>query len=183
MKTKVITFTLLLHLVVPSIAKMEICNCPDGYQPGDVSCLTEALQAELTSTPTNIRQLQEMFYFSNNVQPFFIDTNMTVGVFSSSSSEFLPVQISRQWTHLWYEDNFLGVARKLISDISFGFSHTDPLTYFLLTPTSSSLQVNIPATLNIQLNCSASSYRGTLISIDEEVLRNKWEDILQWVSS
>ena len=167
---------------------MEICNCPDVYQPVDVSCLTEALQTELTSTPTNIQQLKEVFYFSNNVQSFTIETNMTVSGHSSLSSEFMLVQ-SYQWYHLWYEDNFLGVIRGLLSDpdsrLELYFS--DPLTYLLLMLIT--LQAREPPSvdftwpqLNIQLNC-ASRGEPVPVQIDEESLREIWEDILHWVSN
>jgi len=123
MNTQVVAFVLLLHLVVPSIVKTEMCTCPtDNHYYltfTESSCLREALQAELTSTSANIQKLQNL-YFLNNVQQYHIlSTNMTVSV--SPSSEFLPVHadsipvISTQffWTHRWYEDNLGGVIRKL----------------------------------------------------------------------
>ena len=88
MKTKIITFLLLLHLVV--VVKTELCTCPGYivYYATDstiYACLREALQAKLTSTPTYIQQLQNLFYFSNDVQSFLMNTNMTVNVSCEST--------------------------------------------------------------------------------------------------
>lgn len=120
MKTKIITFLLLLHLVV--VMKTELCTCPGYivYYATDstiYACLREALQAKLTSTPTYIQQLQNLFYFSNDVQSFLMNTNMTVNVSCESTKvgQLCNSSIHQfSWTHRWYEDNFVSVTRELI---------------------------------------------------------------------
>lgn len=101
MKAKVATFMLLLHLVMPPIVNTEMCTCLSKYGPNSSSCFREALQAKLTSTPTNIQKLQNMFYFSNNVQSYFIIDNII-------------------------EDNFAGIIRELITT-----QFTIPIVAFL----------------------------------------------------
>jgi len=192
MNTQVVAFVLLLHLVVPSIVKTEMCTCPtDNYYLTFTAryCLREALQAELTSTSANIQQLQNL-YFLNNVQQDHVlqlGTTMTVNV--SPSSEFLPVHTdsipvnSTQfvWTHRWYEDNLAGVIRKLIE------TDTGLAGIVSIDPVAPLLQIgllahnNFPQTqLNIQLNCTS---RDESIQVDGEKLRDIWEGILQWVST
>ena len=179
MKAKVATFMLLLHLVMPPIVNTEMCTCPSEYGPDSSSCLREALQAKLTSTPTNIQKLQNMFYFSNNVQRYFIDTNMTVNV--SLSGEYFPDQFN--WNHVWYEDNFAGIIRELITT-----QFTDPIVAFLpiytflnpLAPRDTYYFPTPRAQLNIQLNCVS---RGESTQVHEKELKDIWEHVLQWVSS
>lgn len=183
MKAKVANFVLLLHLVMPPIVKTEMCTCPSENDYDSSSCLREALQAKLTSTPTNIQKLQNMFYSSNNVQRYIIYTNMTVSV--SLSGEYFPLQNSAidqfSWTHVWYEDNFAGVIRELIPT---RFQVTDPIAAFLNIYTFLDLlaprDTYYYPQLNIQLNCVS---RGESTQVSEKELKNIWEHILQWVST
>lgn len=183
MKTKIITFLLLLHLVV--VVKTELCTCPGYivYYATDstiYACLREALQAKLTSTPTYIQQLQNLFYFSNDVQSFLMNTNMTVNI-SCESTEVGQLCNSSihqfSWTHRWYEDNFVSVTRELVKASFF----TDPITTYLQTarnvfPFDSQVQ----QTFYIHLNCVS---RGESLPMLEQRMREIWEGILLWVSS
>ena len=181
MNTKVVTFVLLMHLVVPSIVKTEMCACPDIYRTAG-SC-REALQAELTSKPANIQQLQNL-YFSPLLFPptTLISTNMTISV--SSTSEFLPVHNSFLWTHHWYEDNLASIITELIPTDS-GLANIllfDPVAFLLQPSALTNLWLQREPgclQLNIHLNCTS---RGEPIQVDEEALRDIWEGILQWVS-
>ena len=189
MKTKVITFMLLLHLVVPSTVKTEMCDCPKitshrgdqkYYDPIASSCLREALQAELTSTPSNIKELQNTFYSSNNVQRFYIVTDMAVNI-TCEPSKFQPVcnsSMQFSWTHLWHEDTIVGVISELITE---GFFR-NAVTAFLSLAQSFEFQVpDNFVHMNIQSNCAS---RGEPNQDEvENGMREIWQGILQWVSS
>jgi len=189
MNTRVVKFVLLLHFVVPSIVKTERCTCPTDRILNDYyfelvftvsSCLRDALQAELTSTSTNIQKLQNL-YFSNNVKSTFIHTNMTVSV--ALSSEYLSEHNSSTlffWTDRWYEDNLAGVITELIKTDA-GLASIlllDPVTVFSLR-TSDLLAPKGFFQLNIELNCTS---RGGPKQVNEKWLRDIWGGILQWVS-
>ena len=179
MKTEAITLMFLLYLAVPSVVETETCACTAS------SCLRDALQTELTSTPNNIRNLQNAFYSSKNTQrSVSIRTNMTVSVNITcepeevcNSSTSIPPFI---WTHAWYEDNFLGIIGELTTGALIATNPVATLlggsqTLYLLEPgyfTVSTLE------LNIQVNCVFRSEPNQL----EEKMREIWEGILQWVS-
>jgi len=188
MNTKVVKFVLFLHFVVPSTVKTEMCTCPtaDNYDLSFAasSCLREALQAELTSTSTNVQNLQNLYFsniaksvLSNDVKSTFIQTNMNVSV--SSSSESLPEHNSSFfWTDCWYEDNLAGVIAELIQTDT-GLASIlllDPFAVLFLRKSYLLAQKEV-FQLNIELNCTS---RGR--QVDEKWLRAIWQDILQWVS-
>lgn len=171
--------------VVPSIVKTEMCTCPPAPDSG--ACLKAALQAKLTSTPTYIQQLQNVFYFSNNVQSVSISTNMTVNVTCESAEVDLqckPPIHNFSWTHHWYENTFVGVVRKLITARRFPL---DPVAYYLTLGLSFSSSFDFSpyassASHHVQrfhLNCSCV---GVVYNLEKE-MANIWEDILQWVSN
>lgn len=102
---------------------------------------------------------------------------MTVNV--SLSGEYFPDQFN--WNHVWYEDNFAGIIRELITT-----QFTDPIVAFL--PIYTFLNPLVPRDtyyfptpqLNIQLNCVS---RGESTQVREKELKDIWEHVLQWVSS
>ena len=164
-----------------------MCACPSDnvlYNGRDSSstvygCLRELLIAELTSTPTNIQQLQNIFYFSaQGAQSVYIGTNMTVIMnVSTSSTELVPttsIFVSQfPWTHYWYEDNFMSVMRQLFP----AQYYPDPVSLILVLVQSFGGPQLQYLQLNIQLNCAS---RGD--PFQQEVLAEIWKGILQWVS-
>jgi len=193
MNTQVVAFVLVLHLVVPSIVKTEMCTCPtDNYDLTftESSCLREALRAELTSTSANVQKLQNLYFLNNDQQDHVLQLSTIMTVSVSPSREFLPVHTdsipvnSTQfvWIHRWYEDNLAGVIRRLIE------TDTGLAGIVSIDPVAPLLQIGLlvqendfPRTqLNIQLNCTS---RDETIQDNGEKLRGIWESILQWVST
>ena len=174
-------FIFMLLIVVPSIVKTEMCTCPSGYwyrEPDSTACLRTALQAKLTSTPTYIQELQNLFYFSNNVQSFSINTSMTVNLSCefTEASQLCNSSIQQfSWIHHWYEDDFVSEMKELIKARLFTNAI---ISYFQTAPPFDS---KVQQTFYIHLNCVS---RGEPLPIvNERRMREIWEGILLWVSS
>ena len=191
----------MLFAVVPSTVKTEMCTCPSGSIYGEsdhdsTACLRAALQAELTSTPTYIHQLQNFFYSSTNVPSFLISTKMTVTITCESAEvdlECRPSICQFNWTHHWYENTAVGVIRELIA----GRFLTDPVAFFTsaigFAPISSfigSQEFVSLETFYLNFSCVSRGeqwfqceQRFQYEQFSERKMREIWEGILQWVSN
>jgi len=168
----------MLLIIVPSIVNTEMCTCPSLFYRDSTTCL----RAKLTSTPTFIHELQNIFYFSTNVPSFLISTNMTVTITCESAEVDLlcrPSMCPFNWTHLWYEDTAVGAIRELIR-VRF---RTDPVV--LLTGGIDCAPISCSDSITVYLNFSCVSRGEQLVRCEqfEERMRKIWEGILQWVSN